>query len=465
MPQAISLTKIQTNIGYFTLLVYAILYFTSSKGINCSNDGSHFALAKSIYYNHKTEITPFFGYVKDTDYAVKDGIIYSDRLPGNAFLMLPFIAYSNFFEFVSKSSFGNKFEADIIAVLFLPNICGILGLVLMFLLYLKIGFGFNLAYLSTIIYGVSTLHWFESVHAFSHAPSMLFVMMAVYLAIISIKDINRDKRYLYVVAALIGFSTLIELQNILFFFPIFLYIFVSAKVDFREFRSWVPILSGCVALLTFFVGCLVYYNYITFGELLLKSNTYNPHFPEEKSFSSALSGNSILGLDKLLTNFSNINLYVNWQKGVGNDIPGLLVSSPILLLSIWGFVPFLKREKNMALLFLLMIGISIAIAAFHKTTLTRHIFTINPFFYFPIIYSFRYIWRAKKFRIMGLGLVALLVLISTFRIAYVIHTYYGRGSRGIFGFQSEIVSFVVFYTSLAALFLILTGIQKKLKKV
>ena len=70
-------TSMQRKLLLSTISAFALLFFVSSAGINGSNDGSHFALAKSIYYNQSTEIKPFFNYVKCCDYAVKNGKLYS----------------------------------------------------------------------------------------------------------------------------------------------------------------------------------------------------------------------------------------------------------------------------------------------------------------------------------------------------------------------------------------------------
>lgn len=450
------LTKIQRKIGLLTLVLFALLYFLSSNGINCSNDGSHFALSKSIYYNKTTEITPFFGYVKGFDYAVKEGHIYSDRLPDNAVLMLPFLVYSNLFKIITNQEFGNKFEGDVVAISFLPNLCGLIVLVILFFLFRKFGFDFNLSFIATVIYGIATLHWFESRHAFSHAPSIMFITFALYLTV-GVKDIKTNRNTVYQIAGLIGFSTLLELQNILFLFPVFLYLIVLSRPgEFMKFRKWIPTSLWSFAIVFFFVGCLVFYNYLTFGEFLLKSNALNPNFPEEKTFRSALEGNFWIGVDKLLTNFQEFTLYTHWRKGVGNDIPGLFASSPILILSAFGMIPFLEKNKKEALLFLLIIGISIVIAALHKTTLTRHIATILPLFYFPIVYLLQWVMDLKKFRIEGIILVSLFVMISTIQVGYMIYTYFGNYNHGLFTYRSEILYFFLFYIPILAIILLCT---------
>ncbi|MCF2444832.1 hypothetical protein L0657_12770 [Dyadobacter sp. CY345] len=444
-------TTNQRKLLLLTLFAFAFLFFVSSAGINCSNDGSHFALAKSIYYNHTTEIKPFFGYVKCCDFAEKNGKIYSDRLPGNALLMLPLLAYSNLLKLIGLPYLGQKFETDIVAISLLPNVCALLSLVILFLLFTQSGFGFSISFISTVIYGLGTLHWLEATHAFSHMPSLLFVVAAIYVTF-SVKDFVRNQNLVYTMAALIGFSTLIELQNILFIGPVFIYFFVTMNpADRINYKDWLPVFIKSLIIAGFFVGCLLFYNFLTFNELILKSNTYNPNFPEEKTFSESLGGDFVAGLGKLLIDFSNPDLYYNWNEGKNNDIPGLLVTSPILWISMAGFLLFFKKASYKALLFITLISISVIIAALHKTTLTRHIFTILPFFFFPFAYVLERVWFSKKYKLPGLIVIGCLTLISIMRIYYVTATYWGYGGRDFFKFKTELPFFLAFYIPVLAI--------------
>jgi len=442
-------TSMQRKLLLSTISAFALLFFISSAGINGSNDGSHFALAKSIYYNQSTEIKPFFNYVKCCDYAVKNGKLYSDRLPGNALLMMPFLAYSNFLKLIGLSHLGQKFETDLVAVTLLPNLCALLGLVVLFLLFRQSGFDFFISLLSTIIYGLATLHWLEATHLFSHMPSLLFVLTAIYITF-SVNDVQKNQNLVYTATALVGFSTLIELQNILFLGPVYLYFLVTmGRRDFLNYKKWLPVFIKSITIAGFFIGCLLFYNYLTFDEFILKSNTYNPNFPEEKSFAESLGGDFVAGLGKLLIDFANLDLYYKWYEGKNNDISGLLITSPILWVSVIGFFIFAKKAPYKALLFIALITISILIGAFHKTALVRHIFTIQPFFFFPFAYSLQSVLRSEKYRKPGMIMITILFLISTARIYYINATFWGHGgSRDFPQFKTELPFFIIFYISL-----------------
>lgn len=462
MKEFYTLSFSQKRLMLVTLAGFAVLYFISSAGINCSNDGSHFALAKSIFHNQSTEIKPFFSYVQCCDYAEKDGKIYSDRLPGNALLMLPFLAYAHFLKFAGLKNLTSLYEPDVVAVSLLPNICALLCLIVLFLMFKQSGFSFNYAYIATVTFGLTTLHWLEATHAFSHMPSELFVLLGIYL-ILKVKDIWKDRTLIFYCITAIGFSTLIELQNILFLLSVSVFLGLSMNSeDLRKYKKCLPIFCISALITLFFISSLVLYNYLTFGEFLLKSNAYNPNFPEEKSFSTALEGNFLLGMDKLLTSFSNFPVYYHWILGRGNDIPGILVSSPIMLISLYGFVLFYKKEKAKALLFISIITISILIAAFHKTTLTRHIFTITPFFFFPFIYVLKYVWESGTSRRIGIFIISALTLLSLLRQVYINATYWGHGGRDFPMFKNELPFFLAFYLPLLLLVILYLQLQNNI---
>jgi hypothetical protein len=76
-------------------------------------------------------------------------------------------------------------------------------------------------------------------------------------------------------------------------------------MDFSVLSKNIKTIGISVALFLGAILILIAYNYIAFGEITLKSNKYNPAFPEEKSFLTSLSGDFIPGLDFLFTNISN----------------------------------------------------------------------------------------------------------------------------------------------------------------
>lgn len=433
-----------------TLLVIGFLYFLSSNYINCSNDGSHFALVSAMVNNKSTELGEYVNYTAKIDYAVKDGKFYSDRLPGNAFLMLPFFLFGGLLTKLNVKPAITWRPIEEVSVILESNVLGITGVFFLFLIFRHFRFSFKLSLFSAIIYAVCTLNWQESTHVFSHAASMCFVLMSIYFLLKS-KSINQSS-FLWAVIFL-SYSLIIELQNLLFFLPILVYTIKTNKIDLEKGRQNSKTIFSIFTIFSISFTILLLYNYLTFGELILKSNKYNPNFPEEMSFLSSLSGNFIKGLDTLFVNFRNIKLLFNWDIAVRNETPGLFIISPILLFSIPGFVLFYKQQRNEAILFLLLIFINVLIAAFHKTVLTRHVFTITPLLFFPSIYSIKWVLKHKNILVKTSGIVLLivLVLLSAVRIFYVTHTYYGRELTNVFPFKNEISVYLIFLSFLVIL--------------
>jgi hypothetical protein len=354
--------------------------------------------------------------------------MYSDRLPGTALLTIPFLGYSHALKKILPKKTASKEDYYFISATLLPNIAGVAGLFILFLLsYHLFSFDYRLSMTMVIICGLATLYQLESTHLFSHIISLVGVTSAVLIAILG-RNWDNWNWTLYSVTVLIGFFTLVELQNVLFIIPIFFYIIITNNLSLYKLETYINKQTLITAgIVFFFIGILLSYNYMTFGEFFLKSNKYNPFFEEEKTFLTALSGNFFEGLDNLITSFNNLPAYLDWSLAVNNGNPGILIANPIFILSFLGFVPFYKKNKAEAILFISMIVIAILIAAFHVTTLIRHIFTIHILLFFPIIFFIDWIKTQTKLAQYFLyGTVVSLTLLSIVKEIYLNNHYWGR---------------------------------------
>lgn len=79
-----------------------------------------------------------------------------------------------------------------------------------------------------------------------------------------------------------------------------------------------------------------------------------------------------------------------------------------------------------------------------------------------MIYSLHYLLNSGKVRVAGTSLAAMLVLLSTARVAYVIYSYYGRAYLGLFRYHSEMLFFLMFYIPLITIVLLRT--RKKMMR-
>ncbi|PLX26917.1 hypothetical protein C0581_03875, partial [Candidatus Parcubacteria bacterium] len=392
------LQKQQRTLLWVCLIFVSFVYFISSAYITNSNDGSHFALTSAIVEKGTVEIAGYEEYVEGMDYALQGNRILSDRIPGTAFLAIPFFSIGHVFSFVHD----NLSE---IMVLFLPQLAGVLLVYLIFRLSFYFSKNFNVSLLSALLFAFTTLVWFESTHLFSHILSAVTAFGAAYLCV---KLKKGDTGKIILVAALLGLSSIIEIQNILLVPAFLLYLFSRKKIDIKFWKDKGVMMGTLVFVAVYAI--LIGYNYVAFSEFTIKSNKYNPNFIEEQAFSSSLSGNPIKGLDHLFTNFSEMHFVTTWADGVRHNSPGYFILSPLLLISLVGFYFFSKQYSRETELFVYIILVISLIGAFHKTVITRHVFTMLPFLWFPIIFVLDKIShldkRTRSVLLTGISIVA-----------------------------------------------------------
>ena len=448
--------KTHRKILIISLLSINFIYFISSSyPVMTSNDGSHFALVSALVEDGSFKINKYIDYTYFVDFNLKDGNYYSDRPPGTALLSIPFYALGKFYRETGLDRYlSYQINISKVFVIFLPNIAGTIAILLLFRLYTFLKFSFSTSMLSCFLFAFSTLSWFESTRLFSHSVSMVTILCAVFL-VVTLNRFNYDNiKPIIAVSALLAVASIIEIQNILFVFPFMIYILLSKKFNVKDVLNRNTLKPLVIAILLFAAvySILLAYNFIVFDELTIKSNKYNPVFPEESSFFTSLSGNFYMGMDRLFINFTNKEVIFDWSKGIKNQAPGLLIISPILILSLIGFNYFFKSCKNEALFFLILICIEVIIVASHKTVLTRHVFTILPFLFFPVAFiirkSFEQMNNAKNVFLHRYSLLSIILILSCLSIArvfYIMNSYWTRSLSYPFRFIQEIPSYIVFY--------------------
>ena len=246
------------------------------------------------------------------------------------------------------------------------------------------------------------------------------------------------------------------------------YVLLSRKVDAKKVVDRDVLAPLILALVVFaaIYSSLLIYNLTAFNELTIKSNKYNPNFPEVRSFLTSLSGDFLKGLDRLFTNLLNSEVILDWSKGIGNDTPGIFVTSPVLLLSLVGFHNFLRTSRNEAIFFLILILTEVGIVSFHRTVLTRHITTVLPYIFLPTIFvverSFGQMKRTENSltkRYWLFSLILVLSILSAARVFYIMNTYWGRSMSSPFTFVQEIPSYILFY---GLLFLVYWPLRRRI---
>lgn len=436
-----NLQKNQHILLWACLFFVSFIFFISSAYITNSNDGSHFALTSALVRDGSIEISNYKSYVQEMDYAIKGSRIFSDRVPGTAFLAMPFFFVGDAFSFLQDN-------LSIVTTLFLPQLAGLLLIYLIFKLSLYYSKNFNVSLISAMLFAFTTLTWFESTHLFSHILSSVTAVGAVYIAFTLKKG---ESKRIILIAALLALSSIIEIQNILFVPAFLLYLFSTKKVSWKFWKDK-GFLFGTIVFVAIY-SILIGYNYVAFDEWTIKSNKYNPNFTEEQAFSSSLSGNPVTGLDHLFTNISESRIISDWAYGIRHNSPGYLVISPLLFLSLFGFIYFFKKNRAEAFLFTYIILAISLIGAFHKTVITRHIFTVLPFLWFPIIFMLRKISKMGKImKYIWFTSIIGISIYSVTRIFYIMNHYWERSMSDPFPFVRELHIYIIFYSVLAILY-------------
>src|SRR5687767_7442948 len=77
-------------IAILLFVLISSIYYASAIGLTSSNDGSHYALLRSMVDEGRFVIETFAHHPEGNDISVREGVIYSDRPPGTAILAAPF---------------------------------------------------------------------------------------------------------------------------------------------------------------------------------------------------------------------------------------------------------------------------------------------------------------------------------------------------------------------------------------
>ncbi len=430
-----------------SFFLISFIYFISSSHIVSSNDGSHYALTASLVEEGSVCINNFVQYTDIVDCARKDGQFYSDRSPGTALLAVPFYVIADFLQSMPINYFSENRKLHEVFIVFQANISALLGLFAFFNILLLLTRRFTLSYISTMVFAFGSLTWLEGTHLFSHASSMATMMWAVFLGL-KVKEVSvNTRKTIFLIVLLLSYSSIIEIQNILFFPAFMLYFVITGKMTLSIIKEDKSVLLFSLVIFALIYSILIGFNYTAFHEITIKSNKYNVLFKEEKTFLSALSGNFLIGLDNLFFSLFKPGSWLNFAA-VKNKTPGIFIATPVFLLAIPGVLTFYRRYKHESIFFISLIIPNVLIAAFHVTTLTRHIYTITPLIFIPFVIFLEKIFRnwnneglPRWRRLLYLRIMVLATTLSMVRVFIIIHGQWNRNIFNVFPFLSEIPSF------------------------
>jgi hypothetical protein len=279
-------------VGWLIGVVATVLALSIAPPLpTCSNDGSHLALALSLSEG-RVALGNYAG-MAGVDHSQRDGTIYSDRAPGQAFLLVPLIWLGVDPRFLPAAAFGAT-----LAVLY-----GWLR---------RDGCSVAVA-AATAGLGVTTLLLRYSPVLFAHSLTALLITLAARL-------VTGPMRHGWVLGLVLGWAGISE-------YALGALAVVAALIAWRRWPSYYVGLA--VAVLP-----AALYQWVAFGAPWVTSYAYQATFTEARSVGGSFSGPLWKGLQSFVLEGRD-----SW------DFPnyGLLAISPVLALGPLGLFAYGRK--------------------------------------------------------------------------------------------------------------------------
>ncbi len=360
------------SLSLFVFLSF--VYFITLAGITSSNDGSHYALLRTMVENRAFALRQFDDYAEGNDIAITpDGRLFSDRPPGTALAAILFYLLggplpdpSAPFPSAANPSRHDPDNPRLPYVLLLPVFAGAGTAALLFGLLRRLGIGRPAALTAVLFFALGTTHWKYSTVLFSHALSGFLVILSVYMALLLAERERAAPGWYGLWGFVLGAAVVVEYSNALL---------VVAVALFWLWRAWPrPARRPLATVLPWALGGLLpaaflgWYNTVNFGGPLTLSYAYAVNYPWAGEFATTFSFPLLPGLRALLW----------WGEGGGwcGGPPclnqGLFLLAPVWLVALPGLVVFRRRRPAA---FVLMAGLFLLYLLLFATHHTSHGFT------------------------------------------------------------------------------------------
>ena len=376
-------TKQQWNqtdwlIAILIFVVSSSLYFATTSGITSSNDGSHYALVRTIVKNHSFALEQFDDYAEGNDIAItEDGRLFSDRPPGTALLGTLFYIAGDWFpgspaELPTRHDAGNP---RLVLLMMLPALVGAGTIVLLYVIMRELVLSQAASLTASLMFALGTVHWKYSSVLFSHALSSFLVVLSLFLTI----RIGRRKDHgwgsFLLLGIILGYSVLVEYSNALLVLIVFAYLLWQRRPF--SLRKLITLFGPMIAGGLISAAFLAFYNNTNFGSPFRLSYAYAINYPWAGSFSTTFNYPLTAGLRALLFWGSGDG----WCDGTCYN-QGIFLISPLLILAIPGWIPYWRKAKLECILTAFIFLVYLILFAKHRTS---HGFTADGRYLVPFL--------------------------------------------------------------------------------
>ncbi|MBP6787090.1 MAG: phospholipid carrier-dependent glycosyltransferase [Candidatus Promineofilum sp.] len=366
----------------------SVVYFLTLAGITSSNDGSHYALLRTMVANRAFTLNQFDDFAEGNDIAITpDGRLFSDRPPGTAVAGVPFYWLGGL---LTQDPLPNPLPGGEGAmpsrhdaanprlpyVLLLPVLAGAGTAALLYALLRYLDVGRAAALTAVIFFALGTTQWKYSTVLFSHALSGFLIVLSVTLALLLAERELAGWSWYALLGFALGAAVVVEYSNALLLPIVGLFWLWRSwpRAARRPLTTVLPALAAAAVPLAF----LAWYNTVNFGRPWTLSYTYAVNYPWAGAFATTFSFPLLAGLRALLW----------WGEGGGwcGGPPclnqGLLLLSPLWVLALPGLVVFLRRRQAA---FGLMTGLFLVYLLLFAKHHTSHGFTADGRYLVPFL--------------------------------------------------------------------------------
>lgn len=410
-------------LNWVLFFVVATLYYATTAGTTSSNDGSHYALLRSMGDEGRFSIETYAEYAEGNDLAIRDGVIYSDRPPGTALFSLPVYwigrSLPQIAPLATRHDEGNPVLAYVMMV---PVAAGAAVVVILFHILRSYDLSMFASITTALAFALGTISWKYGSVLYSHSLSAFAILASVSLTLISIRDGYIRVRTGMALGVLLGGSILVEYSNLIFVVLILLYLVIMLN---RALIStplwWLPLL--CILLgLGSAGGFLAYYNTVNFGGPFQTSYDFAINYPWAASFATTFDVPLWQGLPAML-----------WYgvDALGEENQGLFLLMPVTLLGIGGVYYYVRERWQEAILTISIFVIYLLLFSMHHTFSGftfdgRYLMPFLALWFIPIGFAFEHIMFEDDAVIWALLLFfgyALLFLSVRNQIAHIAFSY------------------------------------------